>query len=91
MDSTQAFARKLFITQKRKYQLWSIVLIALLIIVCYLSIKFGALSFSFDKLFDKNNTLVQQVVLQLRLPRLVAILVVGAGLALSGGYYARAF
>ncbi|MED7789131.1 iron ABC transporter permease [Francisella sp. 19X1-34] len=84
MDSTQAFARKLFVTQRRKYQLWSIILIALLIVVCFLSIKLGALSFNLDSIFDKNNTLVEQVVLQLRLPRLVASAVVGAGLAVSG-------
>ncbi|QIW10979.1 iron ABC transporter permease [Francisella sp. LA112445] len=84
MDSTQAFARKLFVTQRRKYQLWSIILIALLIVVCFLSIKLGALSFSLDSIFDKNNALVEQVVLQLRLPRLVASAVVGAGLAVSG-------
>ncbi|WP_116964471.1 FecCD family ABC transporter permease [Fastidiosibacter lacustris] len=76
-------AQKLFQVQRNKYRLWIIALLLLLAMSAFLSIQFGAFHISWIQVFD-TNSLMQKVIVELRLPRLLATMVIGAALALSG-------
>ena len=70
--------------QKRKYQLWLLALTLALLGAVLLSLQLGAVSVGVEVLWRPVSALEQQVFWQLRLPRTLLAVLVGASLALSG-------
>ncbi|MGO4999120.1 vitamin B12 ABC transporter permease BtuC [Oceanisphaera sp. W20_SRM_FM3] len=70
--------------QKRKYQLWLLALTLALLGAMLLSLQLGAVGVGIDALWRPVSALEQQVFWQLRLPRTLLAVLVGASLALSG-------
>lgn len=66
---------------------WLLVGVAVLLILCLLSVAFGARAVTLDDIFSAlagNNDTVAEAAIITRIPRTVLALLVGAGLALSG-------
>ena len=70
--------------QRRKYQLWLLALTLALLGAVLLSLQLGAVSVGVEVLWRPVSALEQQVFWQLRLPRTLLAVLVGASLALSG-------
>jgi iron complex transport system permease protein len=70
------------LAQKKALRI-SISLIILIICISITSLKFGAVTFSWQDLFEQNH-LIWQLVYDLRLPRIMLTLIVGFGLAVTG-------
>ncbi|MBK2125836.1 FecCD family ABC transporter permease [Fangia hongkongensis] len=81
MKSSAAYT--LYLLQKRRYFITMMILSFLIVVIGVCSLKYGAMSISWGKLFS-NDALAGQVVFELRLPRMLASLLVGGALALSG-------
>ncbi|WHN66031.1 iron ABC transporter permease [Cysteiniphilum sp. QT6929] len=83
MQTHNIAAKSLFTLQRQKYCFWFCVFMVLLIAACLLSLLFGALNLQFSQLFV-DGSFMQKVALELRLPRLIATVVVGSALAVAG-------
>ncbi|ART83679.1 vitamin B12 ABC transporter permease BtuC [Oceanisphaera profunda] len=70
--------------QKRKYHLWLFALTTALLGAMLLSLQLGAVGVGIDALWRPVSALEQQVFWQLRLPRTLLAVLVGASLALCG-------
>ncbi|WP_042770860.1 iron chelate uptake ABC transporter family permease subunit, partial [Streptococcus sobrinus] len=75
--------------QKNKPNLtWLVffIILILFILACYLSLRFGAVNYSQDQLWQVlsnpfKNSAKQDIIIDLRLPRLLAAILVGAAMA----------
>lgn len=70
--------------QQRKYRLWLLVLTVALLMAALLSLQLGAVGVGIEALWRPVSPLESQVFWQLRLPRTLLAVLVGASLALSG-------
>ena len=70
--------------QQRKYQLWLWALSLTLLCAAILSLQLGAVGVGIEALWREVSPLEQQVFWQLRLPRTLLAILVGASLALCG-------
>ncbi len=75
-------AEELFVIQRQKYRLWFGLFTLLLLGACLLSMLLGALHLQFSQLFIDG--IIQKIAFELRLPRLIATVIIGAALAISG-------
>lgn len=74
----------LFGTQQRRYRRWLLSLAVVLMAAVILSLQSGAVGVGLDVLWRPVSALEQQVFWQLRLPRTLLAVLVGASLALCG-------
>jgi vitamin B12 transport system permease protein len=74
----------LLTTQQRKYRHWLLVLSLVLATAMLLSLQLGAVGVGIEALWRPVSALEQQVFWQLRLPRTLLAMLVGASLALCG-------
>ena len=75
---------RLFRQQRRKYQYWLLGLGLALLAAMLLSLQLGAVGVGIEALWQPVSKLEQQVFWQLRLPRTLLAVLVGASLALCG-------
>lgn len=73
----------------RKLWLVFFLIVPLFFIGCYVGLRFGALSYSHEQLVETlshplTNTAIQDVIIDLRLPRMIAAILVGAAMAEAG-------
>lgn len=74
----------LILQQQRKYHIWLIALSLALFAAILLSLQLGAVGVGIEALWQPVSALEQQVFWQLRLPRTLLAVLVGASLALCG-------
>ena len=70
--------------QQRKYRYWLAALTLMLVLTFVLSLELGAVGVGIEALWRTVSPLEQQVFWQLRLPRTLLAMLVGASLALCG-------
>lgn len=73
-----------FYVYRKKCGIAILILLVMLLFVMLMSFKFGAVSLSLQDIFADNDSINHRILLELRLPRVITPMLVGAALAIAG-------
>ena len=84
------------ITERKKYKILLSLLLALIILLCFVLLGIGRVKLSFSEIFDvivkkDEESIAYNVVMNLRLYRVLTSMIIGASLAISGVIYQSIF